>query len=201
MQSTVKETLLGWHGSFVGRKQKKVWRVAHLCLFWTIWKERNRRSFENVELSIQRLKYLFLCNLLSWTKLFIGERLTSIVDFIDWLGLVWGKELFFVSSSFFLALFGYRCIHCVYFGAPFLVFNTNLIYWSKKKSYVSTFMLDVWLLLTFVVLSLGCLDAFILNIILLAIHLFWHIHSAKIGFFVVRKLDFFFFSLNLWFKT
>ena len=50
--------------------------------------KRNRRSFENVELSIQRLKYLFLCNLLTWTKLFIGERLMSIVDFIYWLGSV-----------------------------------------------------------------------------------------------------------------
>ena len=27
------ETLLGWHGSFVGKKRKKVWRVAPLCLF------------------------------------------------------------------------------------------------------------------------------------------------------------------------
>ena len=88
MQSIVRETLLGWHSYFVGRKRKKVWRAAPLCFFWTIWKERNRRSFENVEFSIQRLKYLFLCNLLTWTKLFIGERLMSIVDFIDWLGLV-----------------------------------------------------------------------------------------------------------------
>ena len=56
--------------------------------FGLFWKERNRRSFENVELSIQRLKYLFLCNLLTCTKLFIGERLLSIIDFIDWLGSV-----------------------------------------------------------------------------------------------------------------
>ena len=74
MQSIVRETLLGWHSSFVGRKRTKVWRAAPLCFFWTIWKERNRKSFENVELSIQRLKYLFLCNLLTWTKLFIGEN-------------------------------------------------------------------------------------------------------------------------------
>ena len=83
MQPTVREILLGWHGSFVGRKRKKIWRAAPLCLFWTIWKKRNRRSFENVEFSIQRLKYLFLCNLLTWTKLFVGEKLMFIVDFID----------------------------------------------------------------------------------------------------------------------
>ena len=63
MQFTIKEMLLGWHDSFGGRKWKKVWRVASLCLFWTIWKKGNRRSFENVELSIQRLKFLFLSNL------------------------------------------------------------------------------------------------------------------------------------------
>ena len=40
MQSTVREAMLSWHGSFVGRKRKKVWRAAPLCIFWTIWKEK-----------------------------------------------------------------------------------------------------------------------------------------------------------------
>ena len=31
----VSETLLGCYGSFVGKKQK-VWRVAPLCIFWTL---------------------------------------------------------------------------------------------------------------------------------------------------------------------
>ena len=57
-----------------------------LCLFWTIWKERNRRSFENVELSVQRLKSLFLCSLFSWANLFIEHSSMSFADFINWLG-------------------------------------------------------------------------------------------------------------------
>ena len=84
--SLVRETLLGWYDSFIGRKRKKVWRAAPLSLFWTIWKERNRRSFENVEFSIQSLKLLFLCSLLSWTNLFIEYSSMSLVGFIDWLG-------------------------------------------------------------------------------------------------------------------
>ena len=84
IHSTVRETLLGWHDSFTGGKRNKVWRAVPLCLFWTIWKERNRRSFENVELFVQRLKFLFLCTLLSWTNLFIEN--SFLVDFIDWLG-------------------------------------------------------------------------------------------------------------------
>ena len=49
MHSSVKRNLLGWHGSFVGKKREKAWRVAPLCLMWTIWKERNRRAFDDIE--------------------------------------------------------------------------------------------------------------------------------------------------------
>ena len=51
--------------------------------FWIIWKKRNRRLFENEELSDHRLKVLFLCSLYSWSKLFIGDRSMSLFDFID----------------------------------------------------------------------------------------------------------------------
>ena len=87
IQAFIRETLLGWQGLFIGRKRKKVWSATPLCLFQTIWKERNRRSFENMELSVQRLKFLFLCSLLSWTNMFIEHTSISLVDFIDWLGM------------------------------------------------------------------------------------------------------------------
>ena len=32
----VKETLLGWHGAFVGKVRKKTWQMAPLCIFWSI---------------------------------------------------------------------------------------------------------------------------------------------------------------------
>ena len=86
LQSFVRETLLGWHGSFVGKKRKKVWKIAPLCLFWMVWKERNRIAFNNEELSIQRMKNSFVCSFWSWTKLFIDERPLSLINFFDWLG-------------------------------------------------------------------------------------------------------------------
>ena len=58
--SSVKETLLSWNGFFVGKKRKKVWRVGPLCIFWTVWKVRNRIAFEDDVLSIQRLKGSFV---------------------------------------------------------------------------------------------------------------------------------------------
>ena len=63
-----------------------MWGVTPLCLFWIIWNERNRRSFENKELSVLRLKNSFFCNLFSWTKLYIAIDPMSLCDFIDSLG-------------------------------------------------------------------------------------------------------------------
>ena len=65
---TVRDTLIGWSDSFVDKKRGKAWRAALLCLFWTIWKERNRIVFDNEVLSIQKMKNSFVCNLFSWAK-------------------------------------------------------------------------------------------------------------------------------------
>ncbi|RVW35300.1 putative ribonuclease H protein [Vitis vinifera] len=60
---SVKETLLSWHGSFVGKKRNKVWRAAPLHIFWTVWKARNCLAFKDDMVSVQRLKYSFIFSL------------------------------------------------------------------------------------------------------------------------------------------
>ena len=84
--ATVKGTLLGWNGSFVGKKRKGVWRASPLCLFWMVWKVRNKIAFEEEELSIQRLKYSFVYFLWSETKLSIKDGPSTLVDFVGWVG-------------------------------------------------------------------------------------------------------------------
>ena len=86
LPSSVRETLLSWHGSFVGKKRKKVWWAAPLYIFWTVWKARNRLAFKDNVLSIQRLKYSFVLSLWSEAKLFIVDCPSTIVSSIDWLG-------------------------------------------------------------------------------------------------------------------
>ena len=86
LPATVKATLLGWDGSFVGKKIKEVWRVGPLCIFWTVWKTRNKIAFEEEVLSIQRLESSFVYFLWSETKLFIKDGPSTLVDFIDWVG-------------------------------------------------------------------------------------------------------------------
>ena len=69
----------------MGKKRKKVWRASPLYIFWTVWKARNRLTFKDDVLSIQRLKYSFVLSIWSESKLFIVDCPLTIVNFIDWL--------------------------------------------------------------------------------------------------------------------
>ena len=82
----MKETLLGWHGAFVGKARKKAWQMTHLCIFWSIWKERNLLALGNEEFLLQRLKYSFVCNIWFWFRVSIVSSPFSLVSFLDWLG-------------------------------------------------------------------------------------------------------------------
>ena len=75
LHSTVREALLNWYGSFVGRKQKKVSKATPLCIFWTLWKERNRQAFEDNKISDQKLKCLSRVSFFRWEATW-GKALT-----------------------------------------------------------------------------------------------------------------------------
>ena len=70
LPAAVKEMFLRWNGTFVGKKRKGVWKASPLCLFWTLWKTRNKVAFEEIELSIQRLKSSFVYLLWSETDVY-----------------------------------------------------------------------------------------------------------------------------------
>ena len=71
----------------MGKKRKAVWQVGSSCVFWVIWKARNKIAFEDSVLSIQRLKASFVYLLWSETKLWIKGGSLTLIDFIDWVGL------------------------------------------------------------------------------------------------------------------
>ena len=60
MHSLVREVLLSYHGSSLGKKRKKAWKVVLLYLFQTLWRERNRRTFDSCESSNLTIKNYFL---------------------------------------------------------------------------------------------------------------------------------------------
>ena len=69
---------------FVGKKRKKIWKVALLCLFWNIRKEIN--AFENCESLNQMIKGSMLYLLWDWVRNYIGDGSLSMLDFTDWFG-------------------------------------------------------------------------------------------------------------------
>ena len=68
----------------MGEKRLKIWNFVPLCIFWTIWKERNHIACRDGTLAIQRLKHSFVCNLWSWNSLYIGKESSSLIDFLEW---------------------------------------------------------------------------------------------------------------------
>ena len=83
---TIRQFLLAWQSANVNKKRKRVWMATPLCLFWTLWKERNMAAFENEVPSAHRMKSTFLFTLWSWAKLYSVDNLDSLVEFLTWLG-------------------------------------------------------------------------------------------------------------------
>ena len=83
---SVRDNLLGWRGINLGKKHSNAWMTAPLCLFWVVWKERNKIAFENEELLIHRMKNSFVCNFWFWTKSIVDEGPLPLISFFDWLG-------------------------------------------------------------------------------------------------------------------
>ena len=86
LPSSARDTLIEWRGFMLGKKHRKVWKAAPLCLFWAVWMERNRIAFDNEDFSVHRLKNSFVCNLWVWTKSIVDEGPLPLLSFFDWLG-------------------------------------------------------------------------------------------------------------------
>ena len=116
---SVRDTLSGWSGFNMGKKRRKVWKAAPSCIFWAVWKERNRIAFDNEELSMNRLKNSFVCNLWMWSKPVVNEGPLSLLGFFYWLGARWGLVLYFCfflcpRASLVYSLYAFGPV----FGAP-----------------------------------------------------------------------------------
>ena len=83
---TVRQSLIARQSASVGKKRKRVWLAAPLCLFWTLWNEMNKATFENETPSALRMKSSFLFTLWSWAKLYSVDNLNSLIEFLTWLG-------------------------------------------------------------------------------------------------------------------
>ena len=70
---SVADTLFGWW-NWPGKHVSSIWNLAPLCLMWCLWRERNMRTFEDMESSDDQLLASFSSSLFDWSR---AWRLTS----------------------------------------------------------------------------------------------------------------------------
>ena len=70
---TVRDFLFSWW-NWLGKHSSSIWNLVSLCLMWCIWRERNRRTFEDLDRYEDHLLALFSGSLFDWAR---AWRLTT----------------------------------------------------------------------------------------------------------------------------
>ena len=82
MLGSVLDLLFGrWN--WLGKQGSDIWNLVPLCLMWTVWKERNRRTFENMGLSRDALANIFFRTLSDWARGWGFTYCISLPDFLE----------------------------------------------------------------------------------------------------------------------
>ena len=71
----------GWYNYF-GKQNSKIWNLVPLCLMWSIWRERNNRTFKDKEQSLPKLVELFYGLLFDWARVWGLTMEKSLAAFV-----------------------------------------------------------------------------------------------------------------------
>jgi len=83
MSNSTSNHLYAWEDFFCRKAKKKNARLFPHAIFWSIWRERNRRVFEGVEMPLQCFKYYFIKSLYFWDKGIFCYSSLDLLDFVD----------------------------------------------------------------------------------------------------------------------
>ena len=125
---SVADTLFGWW-NWPGKHLSSIWNLAPLCLMWCLWRERNRRTFEDKESLDDQL--LAISVALCLIGLELGDSPLVILS------------LCFLALSCVLSIFSFLYLYTlsfpfVFFSLPYVFFhkvvflNIYLFYLSKR---------------------------------------------------------------------
>jgi hypothetical protein len=68
----------------VGRRSLlDVWRIAPLCLMWSIWIELNARSFEDLEKIREEIKNILVKSPFSWAVAYNISQFSNVYEFVE----------------------------------------------------------------------------------------------------------------------
>ena len=79
--SSVIDLFFCWY-QWLGKHNSNIWNMVPGCLMWNIWAERNRRSFEDMAKSLDKLLDLCRRTLFDWSRCWGLSDCSSITDFL-----------------------------------------------------------------------------------------------------------------------
>lgn len=119
MPRRVLDLLNSWDNSLGHGQVHQIWKQVPLCVMWGIWRERNARHFEDVEMLV-----LELCrNVLNMLFVWVSAHTLDHVTFVE----------FLISYSFILLLGALLYIFCVLGLRPYALFNDMTLFIKKEK--------------------------------------------------------------------
>ena len=72
-----------WQGGLGRQRNSLIWKAIPHCLMWCLWRKRNLRSFEDLEMSFPALKLLFFRTLIEWLNATGCYSFSSPQDFLN----------------------------------------------------------------------------------------------------------------------
>jgi hypothetical protein len=78
----VADLLFRWHNWF-GKHHSHIWNLIPLCLMWTVWQERNLRTFEDLSSSPDQLLGTFVPSLFDWSRIWGFTTAVTVTEFVD----------------------------------------------------------------------------------------------------------------------
>ena len=82
MPGSVVDLLFCWY-NWLGKHSSDIWNLVLGCLMWTIWTERNRRSFEDNGKSVVQLLDLCQRTLFDWSRCWGLLDCFTLMDFLS----------------------------------------------------------------------------------------------------------------------
>jgi hypothetical protein len=82
MFSSVLDLCACWYSSSRNRSAV-VWKMMLICIFWSIWRERNNRCFEDLESSLEEILASLLYSLYSWIAAYLSPLSLSYAGFLS----------------------------------------------------------------------------------------------------------------------
>jgi hypothetical protein len=80
LSGTVADLVFSWWNG-LGRHSSDIWNLVPLCLMWIVWKERNRRTFEDLSSSDSQFLDCFPITLFDWSRAWGFTTSSNVVDF------------------------------------------------------------------------------------------------------------------------